>query len=156
MGNPRYMQHGMQQQTHTNVDMKKIGRDTMLSSTFPITMNSLPPVNDPSFRQKLREAREARGLSQYALAKLAGIAGVMPKRYEDASDKYATFPNIITWKKLNTVLFPAGSEAAPGTAEYRPDTSSDSKTQRLLHEALVEEIVAELKRRGATSVVVNW
>lgn len=112
-------------------------------------MNSLPPVTDPAFRQKLREAREARKLSQYALAKLAGVALVMPKRYEDASDRYATLPNASTWAKLNAVLFPA--EAGQSPVEPTP-----GNTGKPLEEAAVEEIVAELKRRGAVSVIINW
>lgn len=118
-----------------------------------MAMNSLPPVTDPTFREKLKEAREARGLSQYALAKLAGIAGVMPKRYEDASDKYATFPNATTWNRLNAVLFSSTAQAATGNA---PVVSSGTHASGLLAEASIEEIVAELKRRGATSVLINW
>jgi transcriptional regulator with XRE-family HTH domain len=116
-------------------------------------MNSLPPVTDPTFREKLKEAREARGLSQYALAKLAGIAGVMPKRYEDAADKYATLPNTATWNKLNAVLFASTAEPASGNA---PAVSCGARAAGLLAEASIEEIVAELKRRGASSVVINW
>lgn len=116
-------------------------------------MNSLPPVTDPTFRQKLREAREARGLSQYALAKLAGIAGVMPKRYEDASDKYATLPNAATWNKLNAVLFSTVTEQTPISS---PPTLPHANAAGLLAEASIEEIVAELKRRGAASIVINW
>lgn len=118
-------------------------------SSLMTLMNSLPPVTDPAFRQKLREARVARNLSQYALAKLAGVALVMPKRYEDASDKYATLPNASTWAKLNAVLFPA--DAAPS-----PDEPATGKTVKPLEDASIEEIVAELKRRGAVSVIVNW
>lgn len=118
-------------------------------------MNSLPPVTDPTFREKLREAREARGLSQYALAKLAGIAGVMPKRYEDASDRYATLPNAATLNKLNAVLFGSTQEQAEGP---RHDAGVSSKAQpgSLLVDASIEAIVAELKRRGASSVIINW
>jgi transcriptional regulator with XRE-family HTH domain len=105
------------------------------------------------FRQKLKEAREARGLSQYALAKLAGIAGVMPKRYEDATDKYATLPNAATWSRLNAVLFSSTAEHAAGATAA---ASSGTSTAGLLVEASIEEIVAELKRRGATSIVINW
>lgn len=118
-------------------------------------MNSLPPVADPTFREKLREAREARGLSQYALAKLAGIAGVMPKRYEDASDRYATLPNASTWHKLNAVLFPGDQTPVEGARKDPPATNA-VQPRGLLAEAAVEEIVAELKRRGASSVVINW
>ena len=118
-------------------------------------MNSLPPVTDPTFREKLRAAREARGLSQYALAKLAGIAGVMPKRYEDASDRYATLPNAGTWNKLNTVLFPDSREQATVGGGH-PVSASEIQSRILLAEASIEDIVAELKRRGASAVVINW
>lgn len=121
-------------------------------------MNALPPVTDPLFRQKLREAREARNLSQYALAKMAGVALVMPRRYEDANDKYATLPNPATWAKLNAVLFPPDRQAAAAVSEQLPATLSEGKADKrvLLESASVEEIVGELKRRGATSIVINW
>lgn len=121
-------------------------------------MNSLPPVTDPSFRQKLREAREARHLSQYALAKLAGVALVMPRRYEDAKDKYATLPTPATWAKLNAVLFPPGADTASTVSKQLPAAPSEGKADRraMLESASIEEIVGELKRRGAASVVINW
>ena len=120
------------------------------------TISSLPPADDPGFRERLREAREARGLSQYALAKLAGIAGVMPKRYEDASDKYATLPNISTWHKLNAVLFPATDSGGTGNTGPGPGRSSGAKMPRLLADASIEDIISELKQRGAASIVINW
>lgn len=121
-------------------------------------MNSLPPVTDPSFRQKLREAREARNLSQYALAKLAGVALVMPRRYEDAKDKYATLPTPATWAKLNTVLFPPAPHAATAVNEQPRAAPMENKADKraLLESASIEEIVGELKRRGAASIVINW
>jgi transcriptional regulator with XRE-family HTH domain len=121
-------------------------------------MNSLPPATDPSFRQKLREAREARNLSQYALAKLAGVALVMPRRYEDAHDKYATLPNPATWAKLNAVLFPAGPKTTAAESGQFPATPAEGKLEKpsLLETASIEEIVRELKRRGAASIVINW
>ncbi|MFN3789273.1 multiprotein-bridging factor 1 family protein [Massilia sp.] len=121
-------------------------------------MHSLPPVTDPSFRQKLREAREARKLSQYALAKLAGVALVMPRRYEDAKDKYATLPNPATWAKLNAVLFPPDPQTATATSGQPPAPLSHGKADKhlALECASIEEIVGELKRRGAASVVINW
>lgn len=127
----------------------------MLTNISP--MNSLPPATDPTFRTKLREAREARNLSQYALAKLAGVALVMPKRYEDASDKYATLPNAASWAKLNAALFPAELEQRPGAPEAEPRANvTQAALGKSLDHASVEEIVAELKRRGAVSVIVNW
>ena len=119
-------------------------------------MNSLPPVTDPTFRQQLREARKARGLSQYALAKLAGIAGVMPKRYEDASDRYATLPNTSTWNKLNAVLFSASAVTNATNTVHDAVVPSAAQGAASLAEASIEEIVGELKRRGAGSVVINW
>ena len=93
-------------------------------------------------------------MSQYALAKLAGVAGVMPKRYEDASDRYATLPNQTTWTKLNAVLFPGDAEAT--VDESKKDLGGARNSARLLAEATIEEIVSELKRRGAVSIVINW
>lgn len=66
----------------------------------------------------------------------------MPSRYEDASHQYATLPNTDTWAKLNRALFPESQDAAVSSVT--------------LQDATTDDIVAELKRRGATSIVIGW
>ncbi|WP_144374139.1 helix-turn-helix domain-containing protein [Vogesella urethralis] len=120
----------------------------------------LPPVSAPDFRVALKEARLSRNLSKRALAHLVGIHEVMPARYEDMNNSNATLPSLETWRKLNAVLFPA-SEMASGGDELplKPHlTRQDSISQQgtLLADVSIENIIAELKRRGASSVSINW
>ncbi|ABE35824.1 helix-turn-helix family protein [Paraburkholderia xenovorans LB400] len=119
----------------------------------------LPKVTDPNFRTALKEARLAANLSFRELAKRVGIHEVMPSRYENAEHSNATFPGLKTWEKLNGVLFPdsppvANVDSPPtATATYASETLPNA---RLLRDAPIDEIVAELKRRGAASVSINW
>ncbi|MGP8472397.1 helix-turn-helix domain-containing protein [Burkholderia sp. PR2] len=112
-----------------------------------MTTKQLPPVTDPSFRSALKAARENMRFSYRELARRAGIHAVMPSRYENADSADATLPSFATWEKLNAALFPTDPEAAESI------TSPDDVR---LKDAPVEEIVAELKRRGAESVAINW
>lgn len=105
----------------------------------------LPPTSDPTFRFALKKARLGANLSFTELAKRASISPVMPSRYENADHSNATLPNELTWKRLNEALFP---------------NETDSKTANITSPALsgssVDQIVEELKRRGAQSVTINW
>lgn len=111
------------------------------------TMKQLPPVTDPGFRAALKTARENLRFSYRELARRAGIHAVMPSRYENADSADATLPSFATWEKLNAALFPTDAEAAE---------SASSRDKVRLKDAPMEEIVAELKRRGAQSVAINW
>ncbi|MGC2966079.1 helix-turn-helix domain-containing protein [Paraburkholderia aspalathi] len=112
-------------------------------------MARLPNVTDPLFRQSLKTARIAAGFSYSELARRAGIHPVMPARYEDEGHSNATLPSLKTWEKLNSALFPSNPDMTP-------DAEKASDNGPLLRGAGIDEIVAELKRRGATSVTINW
>lgn len=120
----------------------------------------LPKVTDPNFRAALKEARLAANLSFRELAKRVGIHEVMPSRYENAQHSNATLPGLKTWEKLNEVLFPDSLPVAdvdsPPTATTAICPSGALPNARLLRDAPIDEIVAELKRRGAASVSINW
>lgn len=106
----------------------------------------LPDTSNPAvFRAALKAARKAAGLSYSDLARLVGISPVMPSRYENGDNKNATLPNEMTWDRLNAALFPAEVIQSAGM-EGASDLSKFS----------IDQIVAELKRRGATSVTINW
>lgn len=107
----------------------------------------LPPVTDPGFRSALKAAREDMRFSYRELARRAGIHAVMPSRYENADSADATLPSFATWEKLNAALFPTDADA--GRSTMSPD-------EMLLKDASVEDIVAELKRRGIASVSIVW
>lgn len=108
----------------------------------------LPHVLSPNFRQALKEAREAAGLSYSELARKAGIHAVMPARYEREDHSNATLPSTATLRKLNAALFPGEGVESKG-----PSNASNAVA---LEEADTAAIVAELKRRGATSVTITW
>lgn len=61
----------------------------------------------------------------------------MPSRYENRLHSHFGPPSDKTWRRLNEALF---EDAAPEAGPRLADAS-------------VEELVAELKRRGASSVV---
>jgi transcriptional regulator with XRE-family HTH domain len=111
-------------------------------------LKQLPPVTDGSFREVLRKARKDAGLSYSELARRAGIHPVMPARYEDKAHSNATLPSLKTWEKLNLALFGAGKTETP--------QKGGATVDRPLRDAAIDEIVAELKRRGAMSVTINW
>jgi len=120
----------------------------------------LPKITDPNFRPALKEARLNAKLSFRELAKRADIHEVMPSRYENAAHSNATLPSLKTWEKLNEVLFgdvpcDAGVEA-PSNAPVTESIDAPLPYARLLRDAPIDEIVAELKRRGAASVSINW
>lgn len=102
---------------------------------------SLPDREDPSFPAALKAAREARNLSYSDLARAIGISTVMPSRYENPEHSLFGAPSQDTWRKLNEFF------------------SDSTKIQELtggqdhpLSTYPVEELIAELKRRGATSI----
>lgn len=106
----------------------------------------LPSTDNPTeFRIALKKARLAAGLSFSELARLVRISPVMPSRYENESHSNATLPNESTLARLNQVLFPNDDILA------KSDTQDSS-----LAKYSTDQIVAELKRRGAISVSINW
>src|SRR5689334_18899431 len=100
-------------------------------------MSRLPNVTDPHFRQSLKAARMAAGLSYSELARRAGIHPVMPARYEDEGHSNATLPSLKTWEKLNDALF-------PNEVESSLEAEQSSSNGPLLRGAAIDEIVAEL------------
>jgi transcriptional regulator with XRE-family HTH domain len=100
----------------------------------------LPKRTDKSFPEALKAAREAKELSFTELAELADLSPVMPSRYENREHSCFCAPSEKTWRKLNAIL--CGESAEPeGT---------------LLEAATIEEIVTELKFRGAQSVKIDF
>jgi|APMI01.1.fsa_nt_gi transcriptional regulator with XRE-family HTH domain len=108
----------------------------------------LPKPTDPKFPEALKAAREAKGWNYQELADHVGISGVMPSRYENRDHSSFGPPSAKTWKKLNAALFRSSvTDAAEATVAHEGPT---------LVQASVEAIVAELKRRGATSVKIDF
>jgi transcriptional regulator with XRE-family HTH domain len=106
----------------------------------------LPSPTDPRFPEALKAAREKMNLSYTEIALLCDISAPMPSRYENRGHGNFCAPSDKTWKKLNTVL----SKLPESTA------ISSSNSSQLLVDASVPELIAALKNRGATSVVVSF
>ena len=106
---------------------------------------SLPDREDPTFPAALKAAREERNLSYSDLARAVGISTVMPSRYENPDHSLFSTPSQDTWRKLND-FFKSSTTA---------QESSDGKAQPLSAYS-VDELIAEIKRRGATSVQISF
>jgi transcriptional regulator with XRE-family HTH domain len=108
----------------------------------------LPQRNDPNFPDALKQARKSMGLSYSQLAHLVGINPVMPSRYENRDHSCFCAPRQDTWEKLNTVLF--------GKVQQDDNPAKEDDSHVYLDEASVEEIIKELKSRGATNINVSF
>ena len=106
---------------------------------------SLPDREDPAFSAALKTAREARNLSYSDLARAIGISTVMPSRYENPNHSLFGAPSQDTWRKLNEFF------ASP----TRTQESAAGKAQPLSAYS-VDELIAEIKRRGAASVQISF
>lgn len=102
-------------------------------------MNALPERNAENFPEVLKAARIAKNLSYSELAKAVGIHAVMPSRYENREHQDFTAPSQKTWEKLNYVL------TSEGDVELSPLSSFS-----------LDQLVDEIKRRGATSVQIAF
>lgn len=98
----------------------------------------LPLPDSKDFPRALKEARLAKGLSRAALAKLAGIHPVMPRRYEEPECGEFARPSASTYQALLSVF----------TAEGQPSVTDTCVVS--LQDASIDEIISELKSRGAT------
>ena len=101
----------------------------------------LPQTNAADFPEKLKEAREARNLTYSDLARLLNINPAMPSRYENRTHSCFCRPTRKTWNRLNMVLF---------------GTTQNGSSGLFLDKASVEEIISELKRRGAATINVEF
>jgi len=100
-------------------------------------MNMLPNPKSENFPSQLRRERKNADFTLTELAESADISNVMPGRYERGE----AVPTMQTWQKLNEALFGAEAEG-----DEIPSFESSLET------ATVEELVEELKTRGATKV----
>jgi transcriptional regulator with XRE-family HTH domain len=89
----------------------------------------LPNPKSPEFPDALKRERESKGWTRAQLAREAGMHNVMPRRYEDRSVKDFCVPTTDSYRKLCAAL------------GFLPP-------ERTLAQATIEEITAELARRG--------
>ena len=97
-------------------------------------MNLLPDRNAENFPEALKAARQAKSLSYSDLAKAIGIHVVMPSRYENRDHQEFTAPSQKTWEKLNSFF------------------TGNDVLEHPLAEIPLEQLIEEVKRRGAISV----
>jgi transcriptional regulator with XRE-family HTH domain len=116
----------------------------------------LPNRDDPSFPEALRNARLAKKLNMKELAELIGIHGAMIGRYEDPNHSWHSQPSQKTWEKLNDALFGNVEIAVTKNNKDINNASLSPQSEKLLKNASFEEIVNELKRRGAVSIQINF
>lgn len=102
---------------------------------------TLPPAPDEDFPVTLKKLRLAKGYTYAKLAEIVGVHQNMPSRYENPKHGSFTRPSFDTWQKLNEALC---------------DPALDSVVAPTLSSATVEELIAELKKRGASSVSLQW
>ena len=105
----------------------------------------LPVRKSADFPKALKKAREDKGLSYSDLARMANIHAVMPSRYENIESKLFVSPSPETWNKLNNALFP--------NVELNYSLTNESQK---LSEFTVEQLIAELKIRGAKDISMSW
>lgn len=109
---------------------------------------SLPNPTHKRFPEALKAAREAKGLSFTELAKAIGINPAMPSRYENKEHSCFCAPRDSTWQKLNDLF--------SGTGNPQERSKSLPAENIWLGEATVEQIIQELKARGASSVSISY
>jgi len=110
-------------------------------------MALLPHPHSPEFPEALKAARVLRGLSRAALARAANIHEVMPRRYEEVNCLEFSRPTANTYLALNRALG-LTEDTAP------IPTAFAVKSVVLLHEATIDDIVAELHKRNITATMV--
>lgn len=103
----------------------------------------LPQRNSKEFPTALKLAREKKGLTNTQLAEAIDINTVMIGRYEHScAPKYFSVPSLDTWNKLNNYLF----DGVDSKIEYIKDISEFS----------TDELINELKNRGAQKINIEW
>ncbi len=113
----------------------------------------LPNRNDAAFPTALCAAREAKKLNKTQLANIIGIEGAMIGRYENINHSCYGKPSQKTWEKLNNVLF---SDVDLTVTNLYANNTGASQPKKALKDASFEEIISELKLRGAVSVQVHF
>jgi transcriptional regulator with XRE-family HTH domain len=84
---------------------KTFGQKMTNYVSHPSSKHMLPHPYSPEFPAALKARRELLGMSRAALAKAAGIHGVMPRRYEEPDcGEFARPRPETTWLALNRAL----------------------------------------------------
>ncbi len=110
-------------------------------------MNQLPDPKNGDFPEALKAARESKNLTYSELARAIGISVVMPSRYEKRDHSLFSVPSLDTWRKLNKFFYGDSKDEFSSTKVIDSDGLSHFS---------VDELVGELKKRGATAVQITF
>ena len=103
----------------------------------------LPPRDSNDFHIALKQEREKKGLTNTELAEAIGINTVMIGRYEHTChENYYSVPSQETWRKLNDYI--------------STGTRVNLKSSNSIEDLSVEDLIKELKNRGAKSINIEW
>ncbi len=109
-------------------------------------------IKSPRFPEQLKAARVAAGLTQAQLANLANIDPSNISKYENREHVQHCRPRYETLAAINKALAELpDTRPSSGPVDERPASQG-----LLLTDASVEQLVAELKKRGVSSVAINW
>jgi ribosome-binding protein aMBF1 (putative translation factor) len=103
----------------------------------------LPPRDSKDFHIILKQEREKKGLTNTELAEAINITPVMIGRYEHTChENYYSVPSQETWRKLNDYL--------------SKDTKVEINYSNSIKDLSIEDLIKELKNRGAKSINIEW
>jgi len=107
-------------------------------------------TRSPTFRDDLKAARKAAGLSGAALSTRIGISPGMVSRYESHNRNDGVLPGEDTLKKINDVLF---GEAAPARQAAVPASQSNEDLQKIADGLPLTVLIKAIKKHGAKEIV---
>jgi transcriptional regulator with XRE-family HTH domain len=112
---------------------------------------SMLDTSSPTFREQLKAARKAAGLSGAALSKKIGVSAGMVSRYESDNRNDGVLPGSDTLKKINDILFGNAGAAAPA---FSPSpVVSEEELQHIADGLPLSVLIKALKKQGAKEII---
>jgi transcriptional regulator with XRE-family HTH domain len=108
-------------------------------------------IKSPTFRDDLKAARKAAGLSGAALSTKIGISPGMVSRYESHNRNDGVLPGEETLRKINDVLFRNEGGAQPPVV--REPAQRDEDLQKIADGLPLPVLIKALKKHGAKEIV---
>jgi len=105
----------------------------------------------PTFRDELKAARKAAGLSGAALSTKIGISPGMVSRYESHNRNDGVLPGEDTLMKINDVLFRNPRAAEPAFMQNPPQSNED--LQKVADGLPLPVLIKALKKHGAKEII---
>jgi transcriptional regulator with XRE-family HTH domain len=108
-------------------------------------------TKSPTFRDELKAARKAAGLSGAALSTKIGISPGMVSRYESHNRNDGVLPGEDTLKKINDVLF--GNQAVTPITTPQKRAPNGEDLQQIADGLPLPVLIKALKKHGAKEIV---